>query len=395
MLGIPILLGPALGPTLGGYLITFSDWPLIFYINVPIGILGILLAALLLRPSRPEIRTSFDILGFLLSATGLSALLYALSDASNDGWGSVKVLSFLIGGLLLLVAFGVVELLLVRREKQPLLDLRIFANRTFLTSTLALVFVVFGAFGGFFLFPIYLQRLRDLSAYQSGLILLVQSLGLVVASILGGRLVDRIGVRAVVIPGLLLLAFANWQFTSLSLTTSYGWFRTLLIVNAFGLGLCMQPLLVSAVSDMQQQQLAQANTLNTVMRFVATSLGVAVMATVVQNQTKFHYTHLAEQVVPNSPLGQLVVKLQMLFTIQGADMELARYTAIQVVIGQVERQAYLFAIRDAFWLTLVLTGVAIVAVLFVRSSRHPEPSSISEDGVEASQPEQVQETLVV
>ena len=257
------------------------------------------------------------------------------------------------------------------------------------------MFVVFGAFGGFFLFPIYLQRLRDLSAYQSGLILLVQSLGLVVASILGGRLVDRIGVRAVVIPGLLLLAFANWQFTSLSLTTSYGWFRTLLIVNAFGLGLCMQPLLVSAVSDMQQQQLAQANTLNTVMRFVATSLGVAVMATVVQNQTKFHYTHLAEQVVPNSPLGQLVVKLQMLFTIQGADMELARYTAIQVVIGQVERQAYLFAIRDAFWLTLVLTGVAIVAVLFVRSSRHPEPSSISEDGVEASQPEQVQETLVV
>src|SRR5450755_4992278 len=109
-LGIPILLAPALGPTLGGYIVTFLGWRLIFFINVPIGIIGIILAIFLMRDFRPDVRMSFDLPGFLLSAGGLAAVLYSLSDASTDGWGSGKVLGLLIGGLLALVLFVIVEI---------------------------------------------------------------------------------------------------------------------------------------------------------------------------------------------------------------------------------------------------------------------------------------------
>src|SRR6266496_2698710 len=108
--GIAALLAPAVGPTLGGYIVTYADWPLIFFINVPIGILGVILAIFLLREGREEGRSSFDVTGFALAAVGLAALLYALSDASTDGWSSAKVLAFLLGGILVLVLFVIVEL---------------------------------------------------------------------------------------------------------------------------------------------------------------------------------------------------------------------------------------------------------------------------------------------
>ncbi|HEV2655189.1 MAG TPA: DHA2 family efflux MFS transporter permease subunit, partial [Ktedonobacteraceae bacterium] len=97
ILGIPILLAPALGPTLGGYIVTFASWQLIFFVNLPIGIVGVLMAIFLMRDFRMDVRMSFDLPGFLLSAGGLAAVLYALSDASTDGWGSGKVLGLLIG----------------------------------------------------------------------------------------------------------------------------------------------------------------------------------------------------------------------------------------------------------------------------------------------------------
>src|ERR1700704_85797 len=159
LLGVPILLAPALGPTLGGYIITFASWQLIFYINLPIGILGIILGILFLHESERSRRTRFDLAGFLLSTIGLALLLYGLSDASTDGWGSSKVLGCLIGGVLLLTIFVFVELDLAKHEKQPLLDLRVFNSRIFSTSMFASLLVIFALYGGLFLVPVYLQEL--------------------------------------------------------------------------------------------------------------------------------------------------------------------------------------------------------------------------------------------
>lgn len=368
-LGIPILLAPAFGPTLGGYIVTFLGWQLIFYINLPIGIIGIILGFIFLRERQEERRTSFDIPGFILSALGLASLLYGLSDASTDGWGSAKVLGFLTAGVLLLAAFTAVELTIANQGGSPLLDLRVFANGPFTTSSIATILVTFALYGGLFIIPIYLQNLRGLSAYQAGLLLLPQAFASMVASLIGGRLVDKIGVRGVIIPGLCILAFALWLFTRLGANTPYGTVQLWLIARSLALGFCFQPLAVSALSDMSPRRLPQATSINTTVRFVVSSLAVAVMATIVQTQTAIHYGHLAEQVTPASPLGQLVPRLQALFMLKGASPSAAYATAIQEISGLVMRQATILAMQDSFYISLGLTAIAIVAAFFVRSRR--------------------------
>ena len=373
--GVPALLAPAIGPTLGGYLVTFVGWQAIFYINVPVGIVAIVLSALLIREYRPEGQTRFDVVGFIFVALGLVTLLYGLSSATTDGWGSATVLGCLTVGIISLVIFTTAELIIANRGGQPLLDLRLFANAPFRAGMLANLFVIFALFGGLFLFPLYLQNIRGLSAFQSGLILLPQALAAMVSVIIGGRLVDRIGVRAVMIPGLLILAFATWQLTFISVDSPYGWLQLMFILRGLALGLTVQPLTVATLSEIPPRQLAQASSLSTVNRAVASSFGIAVLATVVQTQTQIHFGHLAEQFTIFSPLGELVPRLQAFFVANGADTVAAYNAAILLIARFIQREAFVLAIQDALWVTIGVTILAIIAVLFVRPSRRAQPTS--------------------
>jgi EmrB/QacA subfamily drug resistance transporter len=370
-LGIPILLAPAIGPTLGGYIVTFLGWQLIFYINVPIGIAGVILSSLFLHQNHAERRAHFDIPGFIFSASGLALLLYGISDASTDGWGSIKVFGCLMFGILLLIIFVFVELNVAAHEKQPLLDIRVFANAPFTTSTIASILVTFALFGGLFLLPIYLQDLRGLSPFQAGLLLLPQAFASMIASVISGRLVDKIGVRLVIIPGLVALALALWLFSFLGAYTPYGTMQIWLIIRSFALGFCFQPLYVSALSEIQPARLPQATAVSTTVRFVVSSLAVAIMATLIQSETSLHYAHLAEQVTSFSPLGKLVPNLQALFISHGAPVSIAYATALQVISGLVHLQASILAMQDAFRISLLLTVLAIIAACFVRSRKAP------------------------
>jgi EmrB/QacA subfamily drug resistance transporter len=376
--GVPALLAPALGPTLGGYIVTFAGWPLIFYINVPIGIVAIILAMVLLREYRPEGRTRFDFIGFFFAAIGLATMLYALSSASTDGWTSSTVLGFLLVGVIFLSLFVTAEIIIANRGGQPLLDLRLFANGPFRTGIIASVFVIFCLFSGLFIFTIYLQTIRGLSAFQAGLILLPQALASMVSVIIGGRLVDRIGVRAVMIPGLLILALATWQLTLVTTYSPYWWIQIMFILRGVALGLTIQPLTVAMLAEVRPQQLAQASSLNTVGRAVSSSLGIAIIATLVQTQTAIHFGHLAEQVTASSPIGQLLPQLEAYFVAHGASMQAARTTALQLIAGLLQRQSFVLALHDALFLTLFVIALAIIATLFVRTSRRPariqEPS---------------------
>lgn len=374
--GLPALLGPALGPTLGGYIVTFGNWQLIFYINVPVGIIAIILAMVFLRERPVERRPSFDVAGFLFSAIGLASILYALSEVSTYGWGSTNVLALLGIGVVALALFVATELSIAHRGGAPLLDLRVFANRLYTTSTIAYILSIFTLFGGLFLLPVYLQNLRGLSAFQAGLVLLPQAFASAVSVLVGGRLVDRIGVRAVVIPGLLILGLASWQLSFLTLSSPYGWIQIMLILRGLSLGLVSQPLVVSTMAEIRPQQLTQASSINTVTRSVASSFGIAILATLVQTQTKVHYTHLAEQVTAGSLLGQLVPRLQALFIAHGASIDTARRTAIEVLVQLVQRQGYDLAMQDAFRLTVALVALAMIVTLFVQA--RPRKAGIPE-----------------
>jgi DHA2 family multidrug resistance protein len=378
LFGVPALLAPALGPTLGGYIVTYAGWQLIFYINVPIGILAVILSIVLLHDYHDQAASSFDVPGFIFSTIGFGTVLYGLSEASTDGWGSTTVIGFLAVGFLALAIFVAVELYVANRGGQPLLDLRVFLDRNFTTSSIANVFVVFALYGGLFLLPIYLQDLRGLSAFQAGIILLPQAFASMVSVVIGGWLVDRIGVRAVVLPGLFILAFANWQLSFISLTWPYQWLQVMLVLRGFSLGLVGQPLILAALATIRPRLLTQASSLSTVVRSVASSLGIAVLATVVQTQTQVHYAHLAEQVTPASTLGQMVSRIQAYLVAGGTSMANARTTALQLIAELVQQQSYDLAIRDAFLLTLAFVFLSVIATLFLQGKRKMLESSPQE-----------------
>jgi EmrB/QacA subfamily drug resistance transporter len=367
-LGVPLMVAPALGPTVGGYLVTFVSWRVIFYINVPIGILGFFLGAIFLRDNRPEGgRTpSFDIAGFLCSTVALGSLLYAFDKAGTNGWDSLTVTSFLVIGLASLVLFVIVELITIESGRQPLLDLRLFGSRSFAGGNIALMIIAFALFGGQFLVPQYLQTLRGLSAYNAGLVLLPQALGSMVASVLGGRLVDKLGVKAVTIPGLLILASSLWGLSRLTLQTPFSDFQILLIIRGLGLGLCMQQTTIAALAEIKPAQLSQASSLNSVVRSVATSFAVALVSTLVTARTVFHFNRLTAQVTPDSMAGQaLQQRAAYLAGSQGMGPQQAMGVAIGEMMTQLQQQAYLLAMNDAFLLTLGAIFIAIFVVLFV------------------------------
>jgi hypothetical protein len=144
------------------------------------------------------------------------------------------------------------------------------------------------------------------------------------------------------------------------------------ILRGVALGLTVQPLTVAMMSEISPRQLAQASSLSTVNRAVASSFGIAILATVVQTQSQIHFGHLAEQVTASSPLGELVPRIQALLVARGADAASAYNAAVLLIARFVQREAFVLALQDAFRLTIVVTFLSIIAVLFVRSSRKPQ-----------------------
>ena len=395
LFGVPALLAPAIGPTLGGYLVTSVGWQLIFYINVPIGVAAVILSFLFLREYRQDAHARFDIPGFILAAVGLAAVLYGINDASTDGWTSGTVLGFLAAGVLALTIFTVYEIMLANRGGRPLLDMRLFRNSAFTVGSIAYVFVIFSLFGGLFLLPIYLQNIRQLSAFQAGLILLPQALASMVSVVIGGRLVDRIGVRAVMIPGLLLLGFANYELSLITIYSPYWWIQVMLILRGVALGLTVQPLTVAILSEISSRDLPQASALNTVIRAVASSLGIGILATLVQTQAQVHFAHLAEQVTASSRIGQLLPQLEALFVAHGYSLSNAHATAIQYIALFLQQISFTMAVQDAFLLTVGVVVIAIIATLFVGGRRKARQASVSSEQQASGAGEETEERMLV
>ncbi len=275
--GIALVVAPALGPILGGFLVDHGDWRWIFFINVPIGILGFTLSTLWLRERKAERAPRFDFLGFITSTLGFGAVLYAASVASSDGWSSPHVaISFAVGGASLLL-FAIIELFVAR---EPLLNLRLFSIPVFTIATFIGWVSVLALFGAEFLLPLYLQTLRGKTAFDTGLILLPLAIASGIVAPFSGKLYDWVGPRIVAVVGFGLLAVNTWQLSQIGATTSITWLIVLLVIRGVALGLTVQLTLVTALSRVPGREVARASSLSNATRQVVQSIGVAVLATV-------------------------------------------------------------------------------------------------------------------
>jgi MFS transporter, DHA2 family, multidrug resistance protein len=373
---IPLVAGPALGPTVGGYIVTYLDWRLVFFINLPVGVTAALLALFLLRPGRAQMGRRFDTVGAILSTLAFGSILYGLSQVSQDGWGSFTVRGMLGLGLTSLAFFITYE---VTRE-DPLLDVRLFAQPQFLIANAVGWVSTVALFGAEFMLPLYLQNLRGLSAVNTGLLLLPQGFAVAFAGPIAGRLVDRIGARFVVVFGFVLLSFNTWQMANITLDTTYDTLRWLVIVRGIALGCALQPTQLVALSAVPAQLRTNASSLNVAMRNVVQSLGIAMLSTVVQTQSVVHAAVLSWQVSPDTVQGAAVGQISgFLQANDGLSAAAANLSAISIMMGQVTQQATALAFDDAYRITFfaALLSILVAALLPGRGGIRTDPSMMA------------------
>ncbi len=275
--GLALLFAPALGPVVAGLLIDRGHWRWIFFINVPVGVLGVLLASRLLREQRAERAPAWDAAGLALAALGFGATLWAASVVRERGWGAPEVaLAFAVGAAAL-VALAWVEL---RVARDPLLDLRLFARPVFLVATLVGWVTVVAFFGAEFLLPVYLQVVRGASAVAAGSALVPLALVAGVTLPLAGALYDRVGPRPLVVAGFALLAYNTWSLAHLALDTPRPTILWLMALRGLALGLTVQTPFTAALGVVPADLVPRGTALITATRYVAQALGVATLATV-------------------------------------------------------------------------------------------------------------------
>jgi EmrB/QacA subfamily drug resistance transporter len=296
--GIAGLVAPAIGPIIGGWLVDQSMWRVIFFINPPIGLVGVLLGMRFLRGHAPARRPALDAWGIVTEIIGFGAILYAASIASVFGWTSQNVLIWFGVGMIGLVAFGMVELFVAR---EPLLDLRLFSDRIFLNANLLGYVSTVALFGAEFLLPIYLQALRGVSALQTGLILLPMAITGGIFVILSGRLYDMVGPRPLMVVGFAFLMLNTWQLSQIQADTTVAWILVLLTFRGIALGLTVQTTLVTALSVVRPRDLPRGSSLINATRNVVQSIGVAMLASILASTLSPQVAALQNQL--DSPLS--------------------------------------------------------------------------------------------
>jgi DHA2 family multidrug resistance protein len=355
--GLPLLIAPMVGPTLGGYLVEYVDWRPIFTLNVPVGVLAAVAAFFIIRetPARPG--TRFDWAGFILSATSFSTAMLALEQAPRDGWGSPYVLVLLLVSATTFPCWIVVEL----AQELPLLDLTILRHRTYAVAMMVNFVATTAMFSSMFLLPIFLQNVRGLGAMEAGMLLLPQALAAALMMQISGRLLDRFGPKLVVLPGLLLLAFATWRFSALDLNTSDTTIRTTLFLRGLAMGMVMMPVTATSMDAIPRHLIARATALQNVLRQLFAAFGTGMFATVLTFREQMHEAALLQDVTPLNLAALRILSATQATMLERGMSEAAAYVnGLNVLMKQVTQTAQVMSFQDCFF---IATMIAICGLL--------------------------------
>ncbi len=394
IISVPVLLAPAFGPTIGGYLTTTFDWRAIFTINLPVGVVAFILGAIVLRGRAaeraigdvpPPEKKGFDVAGLFLAVVGFSALVYGITEAGVKGWTDPTVLGFMIGGGVVLVVFVVIELMV----SDPVLDLRLFTNYTFTIANVLMWVVGAFLFGSLFLLPYFFENLQGQTPLSAGEILIAQGLSAAVATAIGGALYNRVGPRILATVGFVLITIGTFGFTQLDVNTTGASLQPWLIVRGFGLGLTNLPLQTLAVSVVSNRAMARASSLVNVTRQVFAAVGVAVLTTYLTQQVTNHVND-AKTTFSGQPMQQAIQAAMKAFSgqplqhaqavcaaqlgqtnpagipgcVQHAGQQFVQnyvLNAAHQYIGHAAAQGF----NDTFLLVTILCGAAAVLALFI------------------------------
>jgi EmrB/QacA subfamily drug resistance transporter len=283
ILGVPMLLGPIGGPSLGGWLIVTASWHWSFLINVPLGIIALVYSYVVLAKDSPEPSESFDFLGMALMSPGLASFLFGVSSIPGQGtFNAPKVYLPMLVGATLMAIFVWHSF----RPQHPLLDFRLFRNRNLTFAIITMFMFASAFFGGLLLVPTYFQQIRLESPLQAGLLVAPQGIGAMCTMPIAGALADRLPIGRIAPVGLIVILIGMFGFTQVTDTTPYPVLIAFLVVMGFGMGATMMPLFTSALKTLSAHEVARGSTLLNITQQIASSVGVATMSVILTNQLK-------------------------------------------------------------------------------------------------------------
>jgi EmrB/QacA subfamily drug resistance transporter len=377
VIGVPVLLAPAFGPTIGGFLTTTFDWHANFTVNLPIGVFTFVLGLLVLRGNAQDRavtgepapdRGRFDVLGLLLAMGGFTSLVYGITQAGNTSWSDRQVVIALVAGGALLLAFIINEL----RVSDPVMDIRLFLNYTFTTSNVLMWAISAFLFSSLFLLPIFFQNVQGHTPLQSGEFVIVQGLFAAIGTVLSGRLYNQVGPRILASIGFVLVTAGTFGFTRLDVNTTWQSLQPWMALRGLGLGFTNIPLQTLSLSVVSNRAMARASSLVNVMRQVAGAIGLTVLTTFFVQQSKSYGTSLAaahtsgSPLDPTSPLGKLFAVCSQPFGAAAAQHGAQIQACVQQVTQQyVLPRAQASGLSDTFTLSMIGCAIALVLALFL------------------------------
>jgi len=364
--GLGVVMGPAFGPTLGGWLTTYYSWPWIFYVNVPVGMINLLLVSRFIEDPPYLIRETgkVDLLGVGLLAVGLGSLQIMLEKGQQKEWFS----SNFIVDLAFVAAVGL--LLFVLREltaERPAVNLRILKDLTFTSGTFIGGILGMGLFGTLFLLPLLLEQLLGYPAFDSGLALMPRSLAMAMTMPLAGRFYNKAGPRFLVFLGLLISALSFWELSRLSLDVGFWDIAFPQFIQGVGFGTIFVALSTVALSAISKPKMQAATGLYNVVRLVFGSVGIAIAATELDRRTVRYGAVLMRNVTEYKDTAQEWVRtLSEAMSAQGSDGFTAYLQALGLINTEVTRQAMMIAFNRLFVMVCLLFVLSLPLVYLLR-----------------------------
>lgn len=341
----------AIGPVVGGFLVQEVSWQSIFFLNVPVAILAIAVTLAAARESRDETAVrEVDIPGVLTLTVALAGLVLGLIESNEWGWGSARVLGLFALAIVMLAAFVWVE----RRRRAPMVDFSFFGSRSFFGANVVAFIVSFAMFAMFFFLALYMQDVLRYSPLQAGIRFLPSTVMIMIVAPIAGRLADRIGPRPLMTVGLVLVSFALFWLTGITIHTGYGYLSVSFIVMGVGMGLVMSPMSTAAMNSVEVTKAGVASGILSMVRMVGSTFGVAVLGAVIATLGR---TQL-QTALPQLPAGAR----EKLANALGSGASGAGLPAhIQTVMSQ----TYVYALSNALYVAggLALLGALLAWVL--------------------------------
>ncbi|MDP4289974.1 MAG: DHA2 family efflux MFS transporter permease subunit [Bacteroidota bacterium] len=376
--GIAAAASVSFGPLIGGYLVDNFSWQLIFYVNLPVGILGMIATVVIQKEYVNKKVRTFDLVGFISVSLFLPLILYALAEGSastnSEGWSAPYVMVCIAISLIAFVVFITNELMV----KEPLIDLRLFRSHNFAVSNITMFIFGIGMFGSTFLLPLYLQNSLGYTAIQAGAVFLPVGIIQGAISPVIGRIADKTNPKVPIVLGVILLAFSFLLNSKMSFLTEHFGVMVTLYLRGFAMGIMFTPLNTVSLLEVPREKMAQASGIINIVRQLGGSFGVAILATLLITRVSYHTEMYAESVNPRSEEFQAVsAKMQQqIIHNAGSAPSMAARQSQSMIVGQLNKESYIQGIDDDFLAACVFTLIGGIPVLFLHIKKKTPPSKI-------------------